>query len=128
MLIDKLNLADNIFLLGIKSNPFDYLKNAQIFSFVSTSEGFPNALGEAMAAGCACLSFNCITGPSELIDDAKNGFLIPVGNHELYIEKLKLLMLDEKIRNRLSVAAIEKIKQYYNVENIAEKYLDLTNK
>lgn len=123
-LVNMLNLPDKVILEGYRQNVEEYYLKSKIFAFTSTSEGFPNVLGEAMAAGCACISFDCIAGPSELIDDGINGFLIPVGDLEQYKQKLKLLMEDEKLRDKFGQAAIEKIKNNFSVDIIAKKYLD----
>lgn len=101
----------------------DYYQQAAIFAFTSTSEGFPNALGEAMSAGCACLSFDCEAGPADLIEDGVNGFLVPVGDHEQYKVKLQQLMGDEDLRYRFGKAAQEKMK-LFSVDKIAQQYLD----
>lgn len=114
---------DNIVLKSNVNDINNYYSSASIFAFSSTSEGFPNALAEAMAAGCACISFDCIAGPSDIIDNDLNGFLIPLGDHEGYIQKLILLMEDESLRDRFGKAAKEKMKQFA-IEDIAEKYYD----
>lgn len=125
--IKYLNREQNILLLGKSKDIINIMQKSQIFAFTSTSEGFPNVLGEAMAAGCACISYNCVTGPSELIDDGINGFLVPVGDHEQYKNKLKILMNNDQLRNVFGKAARYKIKNNFNTEIIAQKYLELLN-
>jgi GalNAc-alpha-(1->4)-GalNAc-alpha-(1->3)-diNAcBac-PP-undecaprenol alpha-1,4-N-acetyl-D-galactosaminyltransferase len=108
---------------GSVKNVDEYLMKASIFAFTSTSEGFPNALAEAMAAGCACISFDCEAGPSELIDDTINGFLIREGDHEGYKHRLKQLMEDEELRLRLGEAAREKIAMF-SIGKVGRQYVD----
>lgn len=119
----SLNRSKSIHFFGEKENISPYYLSSSIFAFTSTSEGFPNALGEAMSAGCACISFDCEAGPSELIDDGVDGFLVPEGDHEIYKAKLKLLMENEQLRLKFGREASEKMKAY-RIGNIAEQYLE----
>ena len=121
--VKNIEKSSKVELKGVVDNLSNYYQKAAIFAFTSISEGFPNALGEAMAAGCACISFDCEAGPSELIDDGINGFLIPVGDHELYKKKLALLLSDESLREEFGTKAIEKMKNF-GIEKIAKQYLD----
>jgi glycosyltransferase involved in cell wall biosynthesis len=120
---NKSALAKQINFAGNVKDVDTYYNKASIFAFTSTSEGFPNALGEAMAAGCACISFDCEAGPADLIDDGENGFLVPVGDHKLYKERLQQLTNNEELRIRFGKKAQEKMKQF-RVEKIAKEYLD----
>src|SRR5690606_30500414 len=107
-------LVDHIKFEGNRPDVDTWYQKSSVFAFTSTSEGFPNALGEAMAHGCACISFDCVAGPSELIDDGVNGFLIPEGDHALYVQRLKQLMVVEELRIRFGKNAMEKMKQFNN--------------
>ncbi|MBK8486685.1 MAG: glycosyltransferase [Bacteroidetes bacterium] len=121
--INALDLQQRVLLTGEVQNVIPYYIQANIFAFTSSTEGFPNALAEAMAHGCACISYDCIAGPADLIDDGVNGFLIPEGNEKLYIEKLRLLMEDADLRKQFGLAAREKMKQF-STDKIAQQYLD----
>ncbi|MHA7865532.1 glycosyltransferase [Flagellimonas marinaquae] len=117
----SLDIRDRVVFHGIQRDVKRFYASASIFAFTSSSEGFPNALAEAMAAGCACIAYDCIAGPSDIIDDGLNGFLISEGNHELYVEKLSLLIADEDLRLRFGAAAREKMKQF-EVGKISERF------
>lgn len=120
-LVIKEGLQNQVELLGQVNSTDDLYLKAEIFAFTSSSEGFPNALAEAMAAGCACIAYDCVAGPSDIIDDGINGFLIPMGAEQQYMEKLKMLMSDENLRKRFSIAAREKMKQF-DARLISQKY------
>lgn len=97
-LVDDLNLNDKVIFTGNISDVESYYNSASIFAFTSRSEGFPNALIEAMYFELACISTNCPTGPSEIINDGDNGFLIDVDHQTQLEDRLEQLMHDSTLR------------------------------
>lgn len=120
-LVHQLGLDAQIELVGAKSNVEDYYKKSKIFAFTSSSEGFPNVLGEAMSFGLPVIAYDCTAGPSDLIQDGETGFLIEERNQKSYEQKLKRLMQESELRNELGTKSLEKIKDF-NAESIAEKF------
>lgn len=114
----------NIKLLGIQKNIFDYYAIASLFVLPSEKEGFPNALLEAMSFGCACISFDCPYGPREIITDKVNGILIENQNVEQLTQAIYTLINDAHTREMLSQEAI-KIRQQYAIEHIVEKWEEI---
>jgi len=100
-LISELKMTDKIKLIGRDNNISNYYLKSKIFIFPSRFEGFPNALTEAMYMGLPCISTDCPTGPSELIDNGENGYLIPVDDVENLTTKLELLINDKSSRDKL---------------------------
>jgi GalNAc-alpha-(1->4)-GalNAc-alpha-(1->3)-diNAcBac-PP-undecaprenol alpha-1,4-N-acetyl-D-galactosaminyltransferase len=123
-LTKELGIADQVFFTGAQKDVAKFYNKAKIFAFTSTSEGFPNALGEALSYGLPVVSFDCITGPSELIDDGQNGFLIDEFDENQYINKLSMLMEDETLRLKFSQNARNKMKKY-DYESILSKYIEV---
>lgn len=126
-LIKQMNLTDKILLVGTKSNTLEYYRKSKIFAFVSLSEGFPNALLEAMGSPLPSISFNCNAGPRDMIEDGVNGFLITMYDIDQYVAKLQLLMKDENLRNRFMEASI-KLRVKHHSDKICNEYLMITEK
>ena len=108
-LISTLNLQKKVHLVGRIEEIQKIYDRAKIFAFSSIYEGFPNALIEAMYFGLACVSTNCPTGPSELIDDGENGYLINVNDTTALTDKLNILMESEELRISFGQKAQKKV-------------------
>lgn len=68
-LAQKLHMEKDVLFTGVQKNPFALLARADVYALTSDSEGFPNALIEAMSSGLPCVSVNCKTGPAEIFQD-----------------------------------------------------------
>lgn len=79
--INSLGLSDIVRLHGLVDNPLKYFARSDIFVLSSYAEGLPNVLVEAMMCGCTPVATDCRTGPREVIDNDKYGYLVPVGDH-----------------------------------------------
>jgi glycosyltransferase involved in cell wall biosynthesis len=121
--IIALNADDKIELAGNISNVDDYYRKSRIFAFTSSSEGFPNVIGEAMAAGLPVIAYDCVAGPADMIDDGINGFLVPLFNQRIFAEKLSLLMNDHQLQKLMGDKAILSIRKY-SPELIGKQYSD----
>ena len=109
---NQLSLKRSVRFLGQRGDVNDLLQDSPIFAFTSLTEGFPNALAEAMAAGCACISYDCPTGPSELIEHGVNGFLVEPGDEAEYIRLLQRLIDSPDLRAEFSRNARESMKRF----------------
>lgn len=122
-LIKSKNARQRIILTGKQANTDILYQSSMIFASTSVSEGFPNAIGEAMSAGLPVVAFDCVAGPSEMIADGENGYLIPLNDYDLFQLKLEMLMDDADLRERLGTRAKEDIKRF-SVPTIGQLYLD----
>ncbi len=114
-----LGVEDQVVFMGKQMQMEEIYLRSSIFAFTSSSEGFPNVIGEAMSAGMPVLSFDCVAGPSELIKDGHNGFLVPLFDSETFEARLDLLIKDEELRHELGSNARESIKEF-SVEKVTE--------
>lgn len=124
LLIQKLNLQQKVFLLGLKDNIKDYYLQCEIFILSSLYEGFPNALIEALSNNSACIVTDCPTGPSEIITNLQNGILIENNNEKAMSEAIDKLYFDKEMLDKIRHNAKNSI-QYLDVKNIAKKWLEL---
>lgn len=91
----------------------EYLQ-AGIFAFTSRFEGFGMVLLEAMSFGLPCISFDCPSGPRDVVQDNSNGFLIQNNNVKLFGEKLVELMDNSELRLKFQKNAIKTINNWDN--------------
>ena len=77
-LIAARDLAGRVLLHGHVDNPLAYFAKADIFVLSSLVEGLPNVLVEAMMCGCTPVSTDCPTGPREVLQDGRFGYLVPM--------------------------------------------------
>jgi GalNAc-alpha-(1->4)-GalNAc-alpha-(1->3)-diNAcBac-PP-undecaprenol alpha-1,4-N-acetyl-D-galactosaminyltransferase len=121
--IKLLKLENKVLLKGAVNNIDEWFEKASIFLFSSKNEGFPNALAEAMISGIPSISYDCETGPNELIDNNLNGFLIKLNDKENFTKKIDLLLEEEELRNKFATES-KKLAFKLNEELITNKYLD----
>lgn len=79
---DRLGLGERLEMPGVVVEKEPHYAEASAFVLSSHYEGFPNALVEAMAVGLPCISYDCPSGPSDLIDHETNGLLVPLKDVE----------------------------------------------
>jgi glycosyltransferase involved in cell wall biosynthesis len=122
-LINDLGMQQQIILAGRQSDVESYYLKSKIFAFISSSEGFPNVIGEAQSAGLPVISFDCVAGPSDLIKNNYNGYLISLFNYKQYQEKLTNLMTDSELRQSMGNNARKSIKKFEAIQ-ISDLFLN----
>lgn len=111
--IKEYGLENKLILKGNVSNVEEYYKNSSLYVMTSRFEGLPMTLLEAKTYKLPIVSFNCLTGPSEIVKNNINGYLINPENVEAMSNKLNILMNDENKLKEFSNNAqidIEKFK------------------
>ncbi len=122
--ITQLGLKDVVRLVGVKENPYPYLKQADLFVLSSRWEGFPNALAEAMILGVPCVSTQCPSGPDEMIVSGINGYLVQPNQSEALAEGIRYALAHKDQCQSWGQMAAEAARSYY-AQAIAQNYLNL---
>ncbi len=124
MLIEKMSLKNDIVFLGVKKNIFKYLTKSNIFVFSSIYEALPTVLLEALACGLPIISTNCETGPKEILDNGRYGFLVNVSDSKDLAEKMIFLGKNREIMKNYSQKSIKRAK-FFNIEKMRKQWIDL---
>lgn len=111
-LIKDYGLNGKVVLKGRANNIYDLLNNYSIYVCTSKSEGLPMALIEAKTKKLPIISFDIMTGPREIIDDGKNGYLVELHNIEEMVRKLEILMKSPEKREEFSANAYIGIEKF----------------
>jgi len=117
-------LDGRIFLPGSVGNVGDWYACASLYAMSSDFEGFPNTLVEAMAYGVPAVSFDCDTGPRDIIRNGVDGFLIEPGATGAMAAALGQLMLDAGLRTAFAARAVE-ARERFSMEKIAQMWDEL---
>ena len=104
--IDGAGMTERIVLKGRTDDMCAALMQHDCFILSSDYEGMPNALAEAMATGMVCISTDCKTGPCDMIENGRNGYLVKTGNVDSMAKAIErvISMTGEQCREMGSAA------------------------
>lgn len=122
-LAKKLGVENRVKFLGKVKVIDELYARAGLFVIPSRSEGFPNALMEAMSAGCCCVAFDFIAGPRDLIKDGLNGYIIQDGNIAKLAEIIDFLIEKRDLTKKIGVKAME-VRKIYSSKFITKILID----
>lgn len=111
-LVKYLKLENKVEFAGTTTKVDELYQKSEIFAFTSVSEGFPNALAEALNTPLATIAIDCVAGPADLIEDGYNGFLVKEKEVETYTAKLQQLMDDENLRETFKRHCLIKMNNF----------------
>lgn len=120
-LAGELQVEERVVFAGKQDQIDSFYLSSSIFAFTSSSEGFPNVIGEAMSAGLPVIAYDCTAGPSEMIIDGHNGYLVPLFDKDKFAARLGRLMSDEDLRLLMGSNARESIRRFSR-EHICESF------
>jgi glycosyltransferase involved in cell wall biosynthesis len=115
--IQSYGLQNQVFLPGRAGNVGDWYQHADLFVMSSRVEGFPNVLVEAMSFGLAAVSFDCNTGPRDIIIPGNNGLLVEAGDIDALGNALDRVMADDGLRRQLGDQATL-VKDTFSIKKV----------
>jgi len=140
-LAKRLNINQKVHFAGLQTNPYKYMKNASIYISSSNSEGFPNALVEAMICKCSVISTDCKSGPREILapstdfscelkkgmEIAKNGILVATNDEKALKQAIEFLQQNPKRKELIAQSGYERAKDF-NLESVTKTYIETINR
>ena len=120
-LIDYYGIGDSITLCPPSNNIEGIYNNASIIALSSRYEGLPMILLEAQAYGLPIVAFDCKCGPSDVVTNGVDGYLVAEGDCHALSLKLSMVMENESLRQQMGREA-RKNSSRYSEENIMSKW------
>jgi len=125
--LEKYKANPNIIFTGYREDINNILYITDIFCLPSYREGMPRSIIEAMAMECAVIATN-IRGSREEVIDGKTGFLVPVNSVNILSDKIKKLIEDENLLQKMKNAGRRRAEELYNEKEIVKKQLGIFNR
>jgi glycosyltransferase involved in cell wall biosynthesis len=117
-MIKERDLENSVQILGFRTNPYPYIKNAKALILSSEREGLPTVLIESLILGIPVVSTNCISGPSEILTEKLSKYLVRVNDSDDLSLKMSQVLKDE-------IVIEDKYIEKFNEVNIINQYLEL---
>lgn len=111
-MIKKYHVEKTFHLCGKTRNVDKEYLNSSAFIMSSRYEGFPMVLLEASSFGLPLISYDCYCGPKDIIDDGKNGYLVPFGDENKLADSMCKLIEEKSLRRRMGTMSKEKSLQF----------------
>ncbi len=104
--VEKNGMSGSVEFLPTTKDVQAMYRQASIYAMSSRFEGLPLVLIEAQSMGLPIVSFDCLTGPAEIVDNGRNGILVPPLDVDALAEALLSLMHDDRRRKEFSDNAL----------------------
>lgn len=115
------NLQEHIKLLGVKKNPYPWIKNSKLLVHSSKSEGFGLVLVEALILKRIIVSTNCKVGPREILDSGKYGSLVKVGDYNSMAQEILELLQENSTKKEKYLSNIDESIERFDKKNIIKQ-------
>jgi len=116
------NLFDKIKILNFVDNPYNLIKQTDIFVLSSRFEGLPNVLLEALVLNKFVISSDCPTGPKEILLNGKGGLLFKTGSYKDLTKKILFYSKNKNKCDKLLKVAVKNLDRFNYKKNLMEHY------
>ena len=120
-MIKNEDLQEYIKLLGVKRNPYSWIKGSKLLVHSSRYEGFGLVLVEALILGKVVISSNCKVGPREILDNGKYGSLVEVGDYNSMAQEILELLQENSIKRERYLTNINESIERFDKKNIIKQ-------
>jgi glycosyltransferase involved in cell wall biosynthesis len=120
----RLGIEDRVRFAGNVKDMVSCYADASVVALTSHYEGLPMVLLESQAFGIPAVSFDCPCGPSEVIRDGENGFLVPEGDVDAFAEALLRVIKNDEDRARMGKNALRDARRW-DIETIMPQWIRL---
>lgn len=121
-LAKQLGIENDVIFKGFVTNPYPYVKNAELFVLASDYEGLCNAAIEAQCLGIPAVITACPTGNREIVEEGVTGMLSPIGDPKILSKNIELLLSDNLKLAAMGESAKKLISNKYRIEVSAKKF------
>lgn len=121
-----LKIETKVHLLGFKENVWDYISNAKFLVLSSQYEGFPMTILESLSLGIPVISFDCESGPNEMIINNHNGILVENQNFTELTHKMNIFVEDEILYQNCKNNSVSSVAKFQS-EVVVNQWLQMLN-
>ena len=120
-MVKEFSMSSKVFFLGERRDVHNILKICDIVTLCSLNEGLPVALLEALASGIPVVATD-VGGAREIIEDGKNGYLIPLNDLVSYQNRIIQLLLNDASRKKMALNAFASVKEKFPISKMVQEY------
>lgn len=126
-MINDYSLQNYVFLEGVSGTIIEEFAASDLFAFASKGEGLPMVLLEAQSVGLPIVTYDTPCGPSDIVVNGENGYIVKMNDENDFVEKILLLIENDSLRNEMGYKAYENSLRF-SEDIVMHMWVDLFSK